>query len=126
MTHDPKMNRRDVLKAAGAAGASLALGPLANASISVPRPQKGKNMAGFAVPKMDRVRVGFIGVGARGSGHVAQMLLLDGVDVKAICDPHLPSARASEANVVKAGRPAPAMYTGGPKDYEKMVQRDDL
>jgi predicted homoserine dehydrogenase-like protein len=43
-------------------------------------------MAGFSAPKLDKVRVGFIGVGARGSGHVAQMLQIDGVEVKAIYD----------------------------------------
>jgi predicted dehydrogenase len=121
-----RIGRRDLLKAAGAAGASLALGSLAGAAEPAQRPRKGKSVAGLTVPKMDRVRVGFIGVGARGSGHVEQMMLLEGVEVKAICDNHLPSANASAKRVVDAGRPAPAMYTNGPKDYERMVQRNDI
>lgn len=83
-------------------------------------------MQGFVAPKLDRVRAAFIGVGARGSGHVAQMLLLDGVDVVAICDTHKPSLDAAVKQCVDKGRPAPAAFGAGPKDYEKMVARDDI
>lgn len=116
------IKRRDLLAAGAAAGLGLAAMPLVEAA---PK-QKGKNVAELRAPKLERVRVGFIGVGARGSGHVAQMLLLDGVEVKAICDSHVPSAQASAQRVVKAGQPAPALYTDGDRAFEKMVARDDL
>lgn len=91
------------------------------------RKKKGdKTAVGLTAPKMDRVRVGFIGVGARGSGHVAQMLMLDGVDVKAIADPHIPSADASAKRCVDKGRPKPDLYTNGERDYLKMLDRDDI
>ena len=118
------INRRDFLAAGAAAGLGLAAIPLAEASTSPA--QKGKAVAELRSPKLERVRVGFIGVGARGSGHVAQMLLLDGVDVIAICDTHVPSAAASAKRVVDAGKPAPALYTEGERAFEKMLARDDL
>ncbi len=120
------IKRRDVLKAAGAIGAGLvSAGALAEMAPMEPQ-RKGKSVAELVVPKMDKIRVGFIGVGARGSGHVAQMMLLEGVEVKAICDPHLPSCNASVARVVKAGRPAPTAYTNGDYDFKKMLDRDDI
>lgn len=120
-----KMSRRELLQATAATGAALALSSKAKPHMAVPK-QKGKSVAGYAAPKMDRVRAGFIGVGARGSGHVAQMLLLEGVEIKAICDNHAPSLNAAIKQCVDKGRPAPVGYGNGPKDYERMVQRDDL
>jgi len=122
------MNRRDFLKTAGAAGVGLAASAYGLNLAAPPkrRPKSQTFMGGFRAPALDRVRVGFIGVGERGSGHVWQMMMLDGVEVKAICDTHAPSAKQSVANVVKKGRPEPEMYTKGPDDYKRMLDRDDI
>lgn len=119
------IKRRDLLVAGAAAGLGLATMSLADAAPSSPK-QRGKNVSDLRSPKLERVRVGFIGVGARGSGHVAQMLKIDGVDVVAICDNHVPTANASAKRVVDAGKPAPALYTNGERDFERMVARDDI
>jgi hypothetical protein len=119
------IKRRDLLAAGAAAGLGLAAMPLGQAA-TPQRKQKGKNVIDLRAPKLDRVRVGFIGVGARGSGHVAQMLRIDGVDVIAICDNHVPTATASAKRVVDAGRPAPALYTDGEHAFEKMLARNDI
>jgi predicted dehydrogenase len=120
------MDRRDFLKVAGAAGVTLAAGkaPALDAQAS-PKPS-GKSAVALAAPPMERVRVGFIGVGARGSGHVAQMLMLDGVEIKAICDNHVPTAMASVKRCTDAGRAAPEAYTRGDTDYRRMLERADL
>jgi predicted dehydrogenase len=123
------MKRRDFLKLAGLGGLSLAGGKLL---AGVPAPPfktpkgTGKSAAGLRAPKMDAVRVGFIGVGARGSGHVAQMMMLEGLEVKAIADNHFPTAQASARNVVRKGRPEPTLYTNGDTDYKRMLDRDDI
>ncbi|RYG25256.1 Gfo/Idh/MocA family oxidoreductase [bacterium] len=119
------IKRRDLLAAGAAAGLGLATMPLTYAG-EPQRKQKGKNVTDLHAPKLNRVRVGFIGVGARGSGHVTQMLRLDGMDVVAICDNHVPTAAASAKRVVDAGRPAPALYTDGERAFEKMLARDDI
>jgi hypothetical protein len=124
--HERQINRRELIKAAGAAGASLALSPLAVGVTNVTPEQKGKNVAGLVTPKMDTVRVGFIGVGARGSGHVATMLTLAGVEIKAICDVHKPSLDAAIKQCVTKGRAAPAAYGANATDYRRMLDRDDL
>ena len=43
-------------------------------------------MGGFSAPKLDTVRVAFIGVGARGSGRLRSLASLEGVEVVAISD----------------------------------------
>ncbi len=83
-------------------------------------------MAGFAAPKLDVVRVAVIGLGARGSGHVEQLMLLDGVEVVAICDTHKPSLDASMKAVVGKGRPAPAAFGKDPLDYRRMLEMKNI
>jgi hypothetical protein len=124
---EPLMNRREVIRAAGAMGATLALAPLTGAGGTTPTPQaKGKSVAGLTTPKMDRVRVAFIGVGARGSGHVSTMLTLDGVDITGICDTHKPSLDAAIKQCVDKGRKAPAAYGANDTDFKRMLDRDDI
>jgi len=43
-------------------------------------------MGDFSAPKIDLVRVAFIGVGARGSGHAKQIAAIEGTEVIAISD----------------------------------------
>lgn len=83
-------------------------------------------MVDYADKPIDKVRVGFIGVGARGSGHVAQMLALDGVEVVAISDLYKDLAENSAKRCVDAGRPAPAVYHGDPMEYKRMLHRGDM
>lgn len=120
------MKRRDFLKAATTASILAATGNVFSKSPSGPPKRKGASMASFAAPKLDRVRVAFIGVGARGPSHVDSCLACDGVDVVAICDNHVPSAMAAKKMVTDAKRPEPAMYTRSETDYKRMLERDDI
>ncbi|MFT7619215.1 MAG: hypothetical protein ACI97A_002865 [Planctomycetota bacterium] len=107
--------------------AGLAIPSLANV---LPHDQdetpKNKSAMGLKVAPLERVRAAFIGVGARGSGHVGHMLTLDGVEIKAICDTHEPTAKRSQARCVKAGHKAPDIYTKGDHDYRRMFERGDI
>jgi len=85
-----------------------------------------KSVAGLKVAPIDIVRVGMIGVGARGPGHMNTYLHLDGCEVRAICDTHEPSALKAQSRVVKAGQPKPEIYTKGDYDYRRMLERDDI
>lgn len=121
------MQRRDFLKSAAVAGISAAGAKMGLASAMSNQQQKSVNtMVGFANKPMDKVRVGFIGVGARGSGHVEQMLLLDGVEVMGIADLYADWAERSANACVKAGRAKPTIYGPGKNDYKKMLERDDI
>lgn len=119
------INRRDLIKAAGAAGISLAMTAGASAGSVTPK-QKGKSVANLVSPKMDTVRVAFIGVGARGSGHVATMLTLAGTEIVAICDTHKPSLNAAIKQCVDKGRKAPTEYGANETDFKRMLDRNDV
>lgn len=83
------------------------------------------NMSGYAAPKIDKVRIGFIGLGMRGPGAVQRMSFIDGVEIVALCD-KLPD-RATKANkiVEKAGRPQAKEYSGE-DGWKKMIDNEDL
>lgn len=77
---DASSSRRDFIKrsAAGAAGAGLSLGYLATPT------------AGPALGANDRIRLGFIGVGNRGSQLLAGFMKNPDVQVVALCDAYEP------------------------------------
>jgi predicted dehydrogenase len=120
--------RRDFLRIGAIAGAGLGLHKMLGSSADAATETAGtqRTVMGLKVPKMDRVRVAFIGVGARGSGHVSQLMTLEGVEVVAIADNHAPSLERAVANVVKQNRPKPAAYGDGDYAYRKMLERDDI
>jgi hypothetical protein len=82
--------------------------------------------AGFAVPAIDPVRIGFVGIGLQGGSHVRNFLQIEGVEIKALCD--IDEARAREVAqwVVGEGRPAPDLYTRGETDFKHLCERDDI
>ncbi len=115
-------SRRDFLRttAAVSLGAALApAGPVAAESAHQPT-------ALFAAPPMERVRIGFVGVGGQGSVHVDNLLKIQGVELRAICDiVEWKVARAQDA-VVAADQPRPAGYARGPRDFERMCAEQEL
>jgi predicted dehydrogenase len=74
----------------------------------------------------DRVRVGFVGIGGRGSGLLNDLLNIPGVDVKAVCDLRKEHADRGAARVVRAGQPRPEAYAGTETIFEKLCAREDL
>ena len=87
---------------------------------------QGKPVMGLTVPKMDVVRIGFIGVGERGSGHVKHYCHIDGVEIKAICDTNEVVLDKSIEYVVSKNFPRPARYTGTEHSYREMLNRQDI
>ena len=77
-------NRRRFLKTTAISAAALTAA--SRLSASSPTKSKGKYMGNFSAPKLETVRVAFIGLGARGSGHLKSISKLDGVDVVAVSD----------------------------------------
>lgn len=132
-----KSNRRNFLRLSGLAGIGLAGGNIINAHAAVPvekafegnyfPKQDGKhfNMSGFAAPKIETVRIGFIGLGNRGPGAVNRMSKIDGVEIKALCD-----IRPEKANKAKKQLEGtihkPEIYTGDEHAWKKMCERKDI
>jgi predicted dehydrogenase len=77
-------DRRKFLKTTAISAAALTAA--SRLSASSPPKSKGKYMGDFSAPKLETVRVAFIGLGARGSGHLKSISKLDGVDIVAVSD----------------------------------------
>lgn len=90
---------------------------------------------GLTVPSMitgrgynppDKVKLGIIGVGARGFETLKLALLRSDVLVVAICDiDEVAAAKASKA-VLDAGHAKPKLFTDGNEAYKKMLDKKEL
>src|SRR5262245_13490802 len=118
------LSRREAVKLA--LGASLSLTAEACAPHAPAASRTAPATTLFAAPPMDRVRIGFVGVGGQGMVHVENFLAIEGVDVKAICDIVPEKVRAGQEKVVAAGQPRPAGYDRGPRDFVRMIAEQEL
>jgi len=115
-------DRRRFLKYTGLVAGGLATGsvkgwtngrpqePFGPAGIRPPGPGIF-NMCGYAVPKIDTIRIGFIGLGNRGSEAVPRIIHIDGVDVRALCDIRADLVEQAK-NELKGTSHEPALYSG--------------
>ena len=72
------------------------------------------------------VRVGFVGVGGRGSGMLRRSLGIKGVHVPAVCDVNAGRATNAANMVERAAQKRPETYTKGENAFKRMMDRDDL
>lgn len=121
------MDRRGFLKAATVtAVAGLTAACTTSNNQFTPAKQQGKSVIGLIAPKMDVVRVGFIGVGQRGYGHVKRMSHIEGAEIVAICDNHQEVLERSAKFLTDNGHKQPALYGNGEYAYREMLGRQDI
>lgn len=89
------------------------------------RPAGQKSVLGLTVPKMDVVRVGFVGLGMRGSGAVERFTHIPGTQIVALCDYEQKRAEDCQKYLKAASLPKAAIYSGE-KGYEELCKRDDI
>ena len=119
-------NRRDFLKMSGLTGLGMAarLDRIREEAGMTP-PAQRFNMSGYAAPKLDVVRIGFVGIGNRGYGAVERMTRIEGVKINALCDLR-PEQVNKAQQLVSASGHRPALYSGGAEEWKKLCERDDL
>jgi hypothetical protein len=121
-------NRRDFLKKSGLATLGLTgLGSLGNGKDKGPFQftkdrEQAFNMHNYAAPAIDLVRIGFIGVGSRGSGHVRRLRSIEGVEIRAICDV---DEAALNGMLEDFDEPVDT-YTGSEDAWKELCERDDI
>ena len=89
------------------------------------RPIDQKSVLGLALPKMECVRVGFVGLGMRGPDAVERFTHIPGTQVMALCDYERDRAEACQEILKKASFPKAAIYSGE-SGYEELCKRDDI
>ncbi len=90
------------------------------------RPAGQKNVLGLRTPKMKEVRVGFIGLGMRGSSAVKRFTYIPHTKIVALCDLKKAKVEKSQKVLTDAKLPKVAEYYGTEDAWKKMCQRDDI
>ena len=90
------------------------------------RPAGQESMLQFAAPAIDTVHIGFIGLGARGTGAVERYCFIDGVKVVALCD-ILQENTEKNAEILKNhNMPEAQQYYGDDQVWKQVCERDDI
>ncbi|SHG41287.1 Predicted dehydrogenase [Fodinibius roseus] len=110
MPDDTKISRKEFVKKATLTGVGVSVAPFSIV--------QAKNN--------QKVRIGFIGVGLRGTSHVEGLAERPDVEIPALCDIRRDNALQAQKIVEEAGLPSPELYTQGETDYKRMLSRDDL
>lgn len=106
------MDRRNFVKKTAASAAVV----MAASSFSFGASAAGQN----------KIRLGFIGIGSRGTGQLGLTLNRKDIVVTAICDTD-PKRLANASKMVQdAGMPKPTMFGAGDHDYKNLLNRDDV
>jgi predicted dehydrogenase len=125
----PRISRRRLLRSAGAAAAGVGLAGLRpNLALALSAdPVLGtESMLGVPYEARDRVRVGLVGCGRRGHSLLNDLLGIEKVEVRAVCDVVPDHAASAQALCEKRKATRPEAYANGERHYEALMARDDL
>jgi hypothetical protein len=124
-----KNNRRDFLKSGLAgfsvAGAGIMYGFAKQPGTNPVSQTQRFNMSGYAAPKLNMVRVGFIGLGQRGPLHLSNMTKLEDIEIKALCDIRPESANLAKKRLEGSAH-NPMVYSGSKDEWKKLCDRKDI
>ena len=108
------------LVAGSAAGAAMV-------RADVPRVKTdGAPMRNFRCAPMDRIRVGIVGLGARGSGAVSRLLQVPGLEITALCDIRKPFAEKAVGVVEKKTGRKPLVFSGDAEQFRRLCDSSQV
>jgi predicted dehydrogenase len=87
--------------------------------------KKRFNMSGYAAPKMDKVRIGIIGLGMRGPGAVDRLSFIENVEIKALCDKDPARVTKAQAILQKKGLAKATEYSGE-NGWKDMIDKEEI
>ena len=134
-----KNNRRNFLKWTGLTGFSITGGGIfkvfandenridSNGINQLSRNAQNQqfNMSGYTAPRLETVRVGFIGLGQRGPSHMRALAKLEGVKIKALCDIRTEFANRAKQRI-EGTEHSPEVYSGNSESWKKLCDRNDI
>lgn len=82
-------------------------------------------MCGYAAPRLETVRIGLIGVGSRGASSLPRLRVIEGVEIKALCDLR-PERIAEGLKRLERTPHQPATYSGREEAWKEVCARDDI
>jgi predicted dehydrogenase len=115
--------RRTLLKLGVVASATT----IGRATVHSESPQAASPADGpLAVPPIETVRIGFVGIGLQGGSHLRNFLRIPGCRITAVCDIREERTAWAIKTITEAGHPAPSVYNRGPRDFERLSETEDL
>jgi predicted dehydrogenase len=137
-----KTNRRKFFQIAGVTGAGVLSGGLAScnkqgvvteeSALASIKEAAGRahpqqfNMCGYAAPKLETVRIGFIGIGSRGPGAIERMSNIEGVEITALCDKDPECVTKGQGILEKHGLPKAKEYSGSEEAWKELCESPDV
>ena len=106
-------SRRDFIKKTSVAGTGIAAMPAFTYGIF----EKGQN---------EKLNIGVIGVGGRGTGHLVNLLMRKDVNITAICDIDPSRIAIAKDKVAKAGGKPPKTFGSNTYDYRNLLESSDV
>ena len=122
------LDRRSFIKKTSLSSVAISLGSMLPVySNSKPLFEyDGQYMGGFSAPKLNKVRIAIIGVGARGSGHAVQLASIEGTEIVAISDLYEDLAKKSADRCKEEGKGSRhkkiALYHGAEENWKLMLE----
>jgi len=117
-------SRRDFLKFSAKTSMGMALGGMAlSGCAGVPMTQPNTM---FRDKPVGKVRIGYVGVGGQGGGHVNNLSKITDAEIVAVCDIREERTKWAQDKLVAAGKPKPTAYTKGDYDFIRMCETEDL
>src|SRR4051812_27058033 len=110
------LSRRDALKWSIGSGVAMALSGAMTSAARAADPSSDSK----------KVRIGFIGVGGRGTELLRVTLAFPNVEVPAVCDIDENRLRTAQGLVEKARGKKPEGYSKDAHDYRRLLAREDL
>jgi predicted dehydrogenase len=104
----------------------LGMGAAALGAAALPLPYTAPLPLCPSAPPLPTVRIGFVGIGGQGSVHVENLLTLEGVEIRALCDIVPEKVSTWQQKIRELGRPEPTAYTRGPHDFERLCAEEEL
>ena len=121
-----EITRRTFMKRSALAGSGLVIANeiLSAVLLAATSKNAGATMIGVPFQARDQVRLGIIGVGGRGTSLLKDLLGVDKVEIKAICDLVPEKVARAQKAVTDAGQPEPTGFSKGDSDFKNLNQLD--
>lgn len=126
-------NRRDFLKNSLLGAGLLGSGLISCTGTEINSSKQTKsygsqhfNMCGYATPKLDKVRVGFIGLGMRGPGAVQRFSHIEGVEIVALCDVFEDRVEKAQKILENQGLQKAKSYAGSESAWKQLCENPDI
>ena len=122
------LGRRGFLQSAAlvGAGATVAAGTTGFTSLNKSLLGSSATAIGLRCKPLEKIRVGVIGLGARGPGAVQTYANLPGVEVTALSDLFQDRADGQQKWLKEKGKPDAAVYAGSENAWKKLCESDKI